>query len=314
VSFSVEEENERMNRACRFAAVAVAAVTVPACAAADAPEKLAQRLQKAIAAQDADAFVAEFDGYDSSDGQIQWGTLYLLRKCGEAQCAATVGPLTPEAVEKIKKGDPDEEPTAPPEGFILVAGTKDGSSMKAEIPYAKFGSAYKIVGTRPTAARLAKMKATTAQAATEESLAKGLGGDAEWKQKATPLPADGGEIGQAFLADLKPMADAVKAKDPDAAAKAAGGISKFSPYADDDGNPLPLATRQLVLRTQAPRTLMEARVLGGYVKDDQAVLTIEATNGAGSTLRGPIVLRKSPVDGAWVRAGQPDLIEIPKGL
>jgi hypothetical protein len=303
-----------MNRARRFAAAALTAVLLPACAAADSPAALAQRMQKAIAAQDADAFVAEFDGYGSSGGQIQWGTLYLLEKCGEAQCAATVGPLTPEAVEQIKKGDPDEEPTAPPEGFILVAGKKDGSSMKAQIPYAKFGSAYRIVGTRPTAARLAKMKATTAQAATDESLAKGLGGDAEWKPKATPLPADGGEIGKAFVAGLKPMADAVRAKDPDAAAKAGGGISKYSLYADDDGNLLPLAARQLVLRMQTPRTLMEARVLGGYVKDDMAVLTVEATNGAGSTLRGPIVLQKSPVDGAWKRAGQPDIIEIPKGL
>jgi hypothetical protein len=302
-----------MNRARRFAAVALAALTVPACATADSPAAFAQRMQKAIAAEDADAFTAEFDGYATSEGQAQWAALYLLRKCHEAECTVTTGPVPPEAIEKLKKGDPDEEPTAAPEGFVFLTGKSGGSSMKAELGFAKFGNAYKVIGTRPTAARLAKLKATTAQAATEESLAKGFADDPSWKQKATPLPADGGEIGRAFLADLKPMADAIRAKDPDAAAKARGDFGGRL-YADDDGKPLPLATRQLILRSQTPRTFMEARVLGGYVKDDQAVLTIEATNGAGSTLRGPIVLRKSPVDGAWVRAGQPDLLEIPKGL
>ena len=286
---------------------------MPACAAADSPAAFAQRMQKAIAAQDADAFTAEFEGYATSEGQAQWAALYLLRKCHEAGCTVTTGPVPPEAVEKMKKGDPDEEPTAAPEGFIFLTGKNGTSSMKAELGYAKFGTAYKVIGTRPTAARLAKLKATTAQAATEESLAKGLGDDPGWKQKATPLPADGGEIGQAFLAELKPMADAIRAKDPDAAAKASGPFGGRL-YADDDGKPLPLATRQLILRSQTPRTFMDARVLGGYVNGDQAVLTVEATNGAGSTLRGPVVMAKSAETGTWQMKSKGLLVEIPKGL
>ena len=115
-----------MNRARRFAAAALAALTVPACTAADSPTAFAQRLQKAIAAQDADAFTAEFEGYATSEGQAQWAALYLLRKCHEAGCTVTTGPVPPEAIEKMKKGDPDEEPTAAPEGFVFLTGKKDG--------------------------------------------------------------------------------------------------------------------------------------------------------------------------------------------
>ena len=57
-----------MNRARRFAAATLAALVVPACAAADSPTALAQRMQKAVAAKDVDAFAAEFDQLGALDG------------------------------------------------------------------------------------------------------------------------------------------------------------------------------------------------------------------------------------------------------
>ena len=109
------------------------------------------------------------------------------------------------------------------------------------------------------------------------------------------------------------MAAAIKANDADAAAKASGPFGARL-YADDEGKPLPPAVRQLILRSQTPRAIVDARVLGGYVKDDDALLIIEGTNGAGSTIRGGVAMRKNLEDGVWQRAGDAGLIEIPKGL
>ena len=161
------------------------------------------------------------------------------------------------------------------------------------------------MGARLKADHLAKLKATTAQAATEEKLAKGIGGDPAWKSKATPLPADGGEPGQVFLAEVKAIGAAVKAKDVDAAAKAGGGWNEMVFGATEDGKPVPLATRQLALRVQSPRIIVDARVLGGYVNGDQAVLVIEGTNGAGNTLEGPLVMSKSPCGGGALAEERP---------
>ena len=304
-----------MNRASHFAVAALAALVVPACAAADSPTALAQRMQKAVAAKDVDAFAAEFDQLGALTGMEQFAALNLVRECQEMTCTLTAGPLTPEATEELKK-DPEMEPTAQPEGVIVLAAkSADGTGqMSGNLPYAKVGSGYKIVGARLKADHLAKLKATTAQAATEEKVAKGIGGDPAWKSKATPLPADGGEPGQVFLAEVKAIGAAVKAKDVDAAAKAGGGWNEMVFGATEDGKPVPLATRQLALRVQSPRIIVDARILGGYVNGDHAVLVIEGTNGAGNTLKGPLVMSKHYKDGRWFKSDHFGLIEIPKGL
>jgi hypothetical protein len=303
-----------MNRSIRLAPVALAVLVSSACGA-DSPEKLAQRLQKSVTAKDVDAFAAEFDRLEALTGMEQFAALNLLEECQEATCTFTTGPLTAEVKEKLAKGDPEVEATATPEGLIVFsAKSADGTgSMKGELPYAKYGSAYKIVGSRPTAAHLAKIKAITPQAATEEKLAQGIGGDADWKSKATPLPADGGEPGKVFLDEVKAFGAAVKAQDVDAAAKASGwGKMVFA--AEEAGKPVPIEARKLALRVQSPRILVDARVLGGYLNGDKAVLIVEATNGAGNTLKGPVVMAKSFGDGSWYAADRFGLVEIPKGL
>jgi hypothetical protein len=304
-----------MTRARRLTAVALTALALPACAAADSPTGLAQRMQKAVAAKDVDAFASEFDQLAALTGLEQYAALNLVRECQESACTFSVGPLTPEVTEKLKR-DPEMEPTAQPEGVIVFsAKSADGTGeMSGNFPYAKLASGYKIVGARLKADHLAKLKATTAQAATDEKLAKGIGGDPAWKSQATPLPADGGEPGQAFLAEVKAIGAAVKAKDVDAAAKAGGGWNQRVFGATNGGKPVPLATRQLALRVQSPRIIVDARILGGYVNGDHALLIIEGTNGAGNTLKGPLVMSKSFGDGSWQKSDHFGLIEIPKGL
>lgn len=295
--------------------VPVALLALASVACADSPEKLAQRMQKAVAAKDVDAFAAEFDQMALLTGMEQFAALNLVEECQEATCTFTAGPLTAEMKEKLAKGDPESEPTASPEGAIVFsAKSADGTgSMKGELPYAKVGAAYKVVGARPKAAHLAKIKAATAQSAAAEKLAAGIGGDAAWKDKATPLPADGGEPGKAFMDEVKAFGAAVAANDVDAAAKASGwGEMVFA--ATEAGKPVPLETRKLKLRVQAPRILVSARVLGGYLNGDKALLVVEATNGAGHTLKGPVVMAKSWKDGSWYSADKFGLVEVPKGL
>jgi hypothetical protein len=306
--------NIRMNRSIRRAPLALAVLVASACSA-DSPEKLAQRLQKSVTAKDVEAFAAEFDHFGALTGMEQFAALNLVKQCQEVACSFTAGPLTAEMKEKLSKGDPEVEATATPEGAIVFsAKSADGTrSLSGELPYAKVDGVYKVAGSRPTTTHLAKIKAITAQAATEEKLAKGVGGDPEWKSKATPLPADGGEPGKVFLDEVKAYGAALQAQDVDAAAKAsAWGERVFG--ATDAGKPVPIEARKLALRVQSPRILVSARVLGGYLIGDKAVLIVEATNGAGNKLKGPVIMAKSFGDGSWYTADRFGLVEIPKGL
>ncbi len=185
-----------------------------------------------------------------------------------------------------------------------------------DLPYARVGNEYKIIMDRYTAAKLATAKATSAQAAAEQTMAKGIYNDKgeldkEWKSKAMALPVDGGEAGAAFLAYVKAVAAAVKTNDVDAVAKATGKWGQAVLGATDyAGKPVPLQQRQLKLRAQALRFLMEARILGGYRLGNKAVLIVEGTNGNGATVRGAQVM--GLLEGKWSRQGE-DFIEIPKG-
>lgn len=292
----------------------LALLAVPA--SADTPADLAKRIQKAITAKSMDALAAEVDQFAMLTGMEQFAILDLVVDCQTAACTTSVGPLSEKATERIKaQADEGVEATAKPEGLIELAMKEaDGTgSMSGHFPYAKVGGAYKLVGSRPTAAQLTKLKATTPQAATDARLAKGIDDDPAWKAKAKVLPAGGGEPGQAYAAAVQALGAAVAAKDVDAAAKARGSWGKMvlGP-ADYSGKPRPMAERQLKLRSQSARFIVSAKVLGGYQLGDTAVLTIEGTNGAGNALKGPIVLSKR--DGTWDIADHFSLIEIPKGL
>jgi hypothetical protein len=292
----------------------LAVLAVPAYA--DSPADLAKRIQKAIATKSMDALAAEVDQFASLSGMEQFAILDIVVDCQTAACTTAVGPLSGKAIERMKAQSAEGvEPTAKPEGSIELAMKEaDGTgSMSGHFPYARVGGAYKIVGARPTAAHVARLKATTPQAATDARLAKGVDDDLAWKSKATALPAGGGEPGAAYAASVQALGAAVAAKDPDAAARARGswGQMVLGPH-DHAGRPRPLAERQLKLRSQSARFVVAARVLGGYQLGDTAVLTIEGTNGAGNALKGPIVLAKR--DGAWDIADHFSLIEIPKGM
>jgi hypothetical protein len=302
-----------MLRVLRFVPV-LATLAVPAYA--DSPADLAKRIQKAIAAKNMDALAAEVDQFATLTGMEQFAILDMVVDCQTAACTAAVGPLSEKATERIKaQAAEGVEATARPEGTIeLAMKAADGTgSMSGHFPFAKVGDAYKIVGSRPNAALLAKLKATTPQAATDARLAKGVDDDPAWKSKAKALPAGGGEPGQAFAASVQALGAAVTAKDVDAAAKARGSWGQVVLGATDySGKPRPLAERQLKLRSQAARFIVAAKVLGGFQLGDTAVLTIEGVNGAGNALKGPIVLSKR--EGVWDIADHFSLIEIPKGL
>ena len=124
----------------------------------------------------------------------------------------------------------------------------------------------------------------------------------DWAKAATPLPADGGEPGKAFVAQTRAMAAAVDAKDPDAAMNSGGQIAKII-FRDKDfeGKPIPLVDRQRKLHVQSLRMLRDVKVNGGFQLDSDAVLIIEARNGIGWIVRGPVVLSKE--DSSWERAG-----------
>ena len=292
----------------------LAVLAVPA--SADSPAELAKRIQKAIAAKSMDALAAEVDQFATLTGMEQFAILDIVVDCQTAACTTSVGPLSAKATERIKEqAAGGVEATAKPEGSIeLTMKAADGTgSMSGHFPFAKVGGAYKIVGSRPSAALVAQWKATTPQAATDARLAKGIDQDPAWKSKAKALPAGGGEAGAAYAAGVQALGAAVAAKDVDAAAKARGswGQTVLGPT-DYSGKPRPLAERQLKLRSQSARFVVAAKVLGGYQLGDTAVLTIEGTNGAGNALKGPIVLSKR--EGVWEIADHFSLIEIPKGM
>lgn len=300
----------------RRAAPLALAVLVAVPVSADSPADLAKRIQKAIAAKDMDALAAEVDQFAALTGMEQFALLDVVVDCQTAACSTSIGPLSAKATERIKAQAAEGlEPTAKPEGTIeLTMKEADGTgSMSGHFPYAKVGGAYKIVGSRPNASLLARLRATTPQAATDALLANGLDGDAAWKGKAKALPAGGGEAGQAWLASVQALGAAVAAKDVDAAAKARGswGRMVLGPT-DHSGKPRPLEERRLKLRSQSARFIVSAKVLGGFQLGDTAVLTIEGTNGAGNALKGPVVL--SQRDGAWDVSNHFALVEIPKGM
>ena len=99
------------------------------------------------------------------------------------------------------------------------------------------------------------------------------------------------------------MAAAVDAKDPDAAMRSGGQMASII-FRDKDfeGKPIPLTDRQSKLYVQSLRMLRDVKVSGGYALGDNAVLIIEARDGIGWIVRGPVLLSR---DGdSWDLAGK----------
>ena len=306
-----------MNRARRFAAATLAALVVPACAAADSPTALAQRMQKAVAAKDVDAFAAEFDQLGALTGMEQFAALNLVRECQEMTVHAHGGPA-----DAGGHGRAEEGPRAGADRPARRRHRARGQERRRHRPDERQPPLregryrrYKIVGARLKADHLAKLKATTAQAATEEKVAKGIGGDPAWKSKATPLPADGGEPGQVFLAEVKAIGAAVKAKDVDAAAKAGGGWNEMVFGATEDGKPR--AARHAPAGAARPVAAdHRRRAHPGRVRERATTpcSSSRGRTGPATRSRGRSSCPSATRTGAWFKSDHFGLIEIPKGL
>lgn len=178
-----------------------------------------------------------------------------------------------------------------------------GAKGRIALPHGRVGGQPRILCGRYTEAKLGDFKAKTTDALVDGLLTGGILDEkgerrTDWKKAATKLPAGGGEAGKALVAQIAAMTVAVKAKDPDTAAAAAGPVGERLYGAKRyDGAVIPLKTRQLRLRAQATRFLTEVRVLGGYQLGNQAVLAIDGVNSNGWVERGAVLSSKE--EGAW---------------
>ena len=290
----------------------------------DSPGALAKRLEDALKAGDMDAAIALVEWRDTP-AELRFFYMHLLPDCFERHvCAVTTSALTDEFREHTAAQAKTQgaEYRVAPEGTIEVVGKlpadaphkSDGTSregMNLSMPYARIDGRYKIITMHYTPAKVAELKAKTAQMVADETLAQGIGNprDLEWKQKAKALPAGGGAPGLAFSASSAALADAVKTGNVDTVMAALGRYGKFIfGEKDTDGTLIPLKTRQLGLRAQAVRYPTDVTVLGGYILGDTAALVYEGHNGAGRIVRGVVLMEQH--EGVWDDVGR-QTIEIP---
>jgi hypothetical protein len=316
---SAASPNPRRIAMTRIATTLVLALLATTTHAASSPQGLAGAMQQALRKGDTDAVLASAD-LRGAPAMALFMLADLPNDCDEgATCTVTVKPLDAEwkAQDAQQMTEQGAEWGVAPEGLIAIETREPGptgSSSSLQLPYAKVAGEYRIVIAHVTTARRAELEATTAQAATLKTLAGGIYDntagerDTTWTTTATPLAADGGEAGAAFLAGVHAMAAAIKANDPDAAAAAGGDWGRLVLGANDyAGKPIPREQRVRKLRSQAMRLIVEAKVLGGYRKGDSVVLVIEGRNGAGNIVRGAQIM--DLIDGKWSDAGK-DVIEV----
>jgi len=275
----------------------IAAGLCSACQAGG-PDGLAAEFAKAADAGDATALRALVD-LAGSPSDIHFALLNTIDECaGSNTCTATVGPITPDWETQTKQVLDHEGASFPvaPEGLITLqvkdAEGKDSGSM--DVPYAKVGDAYRLVAAKYTPEKLVELRARTAQSVVDDVVARKseeLGED--WKAGATDLGADGGEPGKAFAAHVQAAAQGVQSEDPDLVAKHTGDRGAIIFGAENyEKKPIPMDVRKAKLRAQAPRMLVEAKVLGGWQRDDLALIAYEGRNGAGNIERGVAMMER----------------------
>ena len=288
-----------------------AMLTLAACSqAASTPAALAKAFQSALDKGDFEAArkLADIDG---APAELHFFFFDSVRECAsEATCTVTTAAADDELRAQLK-GQAEQIHAQVPavDGVLKVAvKSRDGSgSGTMEMPYAKIGNGYKLTSIQFSDAEFAALRAKPDQTLVDELFAQGIRdskGEArtDWAKAATPLPADGGEPGKAFVAQTKAMAAAADAKDPDAAMHSGGQMATII-FRDKDfeGKPIPLADRKRKLHVQSLRMLRDVKIKGGYQFGDDAVLLIEARDGIGWIVRGPIVLSRDGSD--WDCAG-----------
>jgi len=188
-----------------------------------------------------------------------------------------------------------------PEGQIVInTKQKDGSSSgTAKMPYAKVNGEYRILSGRYTDKMLASLRSKSNDDLLKEIFDQGIP-DVEtaklrkdWATAATKLPADGGEAGKSLIARTTALYKAAQAKDPDAAVRAGSKVQTMGLAKKDySGKPIPMKTRQLELKLSSLNWLHDVKIEAGYRLGSSVVLVIEARDGAGWIVRGPILLRK----------------------
>ena len=302
----------------RLALLSLAVMPLVACGGGS-PESLAKDVQTIFEKGDMDAALKLAD-LDTTPAQLRFFYLDGVNDCGkpDTACTAKAEPLDDAFKKRLESLGPQGlESVGAPEGVIVVEQkSADGkSSGKLRMPYGKVDGKYRIVTQRYTAAKLAEMRATTNEQLLQQMLAGGIY-DSEkgerittWKDTATALPADGGEAGQSLVRTSTALHAAATANDPDAAVKSGDGFAQMV-FADKDydGKPVPLAERKAKLRAQAYRFLHDVKVSGGWQRGDEAILLVDAKDGAGWVSRGAVFLTKR--DGAWSVAGK-EMVDYP---
>ncbi|MDC8014866.1 hypothetical protein [Tahibacter soli] len=294
-------------------------VVVPLAACGGSPENLAKDVQTVFEKGDMDGALKLAD-LDTTPAQLRFFYLDGVHDCGQASitCTAKAEPLDDAFKKRLESLGPQGlESVAAPEGVIVVEQkSADGKSNgKLRMPYGKVGGKYRIISQRYTAAKLTEMRAQTNEQLLQQMLAAGIY-DSEkgersttWKDTATALPADGGEPGQSLVRTSAALYAAASANDPDAAVKSGDGFAAMV-LADKDyeGKPVPLADRKSKMRAQAYRFLHDVKVSGGWIRGDEAIVLVDAKDGAGWVSRGALFMMKR--DGAWSVAGK-ETVEYP---
>lgn len=278
------------------------------------PDSLAKDLQAAFEKGDMDAALA-LAKLDGTPADLHFFFLDQVRECGSAEtaCTASVVPLDEDyKKDQARMADEGLEVAAAPEGLIVMQ-SKDADgkgSGKMKMPYAKVDGKYRLIAQRYTAAKLAEVRATTHEQQLKKMLDMGIYDSetqqrrTDWKDSATALPADGGEIGQALVRSSAALHAAVVAGDPDAAVKSGNGFAAMI-AADKgyDGKPVSMEFRKAKLRSQSMRFLYDVKVQGGWQRGKEAILLVDAKDGVGWNNRGALFLTQGE-DGAWDIAGK----------
>ena len=301
----------------RFVALALAALPLGACSAGSSPDALAGKLQAALGKGDFKAARA-LANLDDAPADVHFFYLDMVRECGsEATCTVKAEATSAEACSSIRENAAKIALKA--DGCLVITSmAKDASgSGTMKLPFVNRDGDYKVATIGYSVEELAALRAKTSETLLNELFSKGLrdSGSGElrtdWATASSRLPADGGAPGKAFVAQTRAMAAAIDAGDPDAAMRSGGELAAFL-FRDKeyDGMPIPLATRQQRLQLQGLRVLRDVSVSGGYQLGETAVLLIEARDGIGWAVHGPIVLAQSGEH--WDKAGD-NLVSLPPG-
>ena len=276
----------------------------PLAACGGSPETLAKDIQTAFEKGDMDAALKLAD-IDNTPAQLRFFYLSEVQDCGAADnvCTASAAPLDDKFKQMLTDLGPQGlESANVPEGLIVLESkSTDGKSKgKMRMPYAKVDGKYRIIAQRYTAAKLKEMHEQTNPQLAEKMLAAGIYDSekgerrTDWKDTATALPADGGEPGQSLVRTSTALYAAVQANDPDAAVKSGDGFAEMVLKDKDyDGKPVSLEFRKAKLRAQGLRFLHDVKVSGGWLRGNDALLLVDAKDGAGWVSRGAVFMMKT---------------------